>query len=116
MRKIATTAAGIAAGVLGMGMALVPSAQAATPCPRGAVCIRETDGHILAKNIFWSFGPHNLSGVIGFHVIVNNQTNNAGFKVCKGYNGGAPCGPVNRWVGESQPSDLTTINSFVLVK
>ena len=115
MRKIATTAAGIAAVVLGTGVALTPSAEAATPCPSGAVCIRETNGHILAKNIFWSFAPHNIS-VAGTRVLVNNQTHNAGFKVCLGSNGTGQCGPVNRTVGEYQPHDFTKIKSIVLVK
>jgi hypothetical protein len=115
MRKIATTAVGIAAGVLGLGLALTPSAQAATPCPKGAVCIREANGHVLAKNIFWSFAAHNLY-VTGTHVLVNNQTHNAGFKLCTGRNGTGQCGPVSRAVGAYQPHDFTGVGSIVLVK
>ena len=115
MRKIAITAAGIAAAVLGTGVALAPSASAATPCPSGAVCIRETNGTILNKNIFYSYGPHNLSNVTGNRVIVNNQTGNAGYQVCYDYGGGR-CSGVVRFHGDSAPYNMTPINSVVLVK
>lgn len=114
MRKIAMTVAGlsVAAGVLAIA---APSAQAATPCPSGAVCIRETNGTILNKNIFYSYGAHNLSNVTGKRVLVNSQTGGAGFKVCFGY-GGVNCSGVVRATGEYDPYDMTPINSIVLVK
>ncbi|WP_030901910.1 hypothetical protein [Streptomyces sp. NRRL F-5126] len=116
MRKIATAAAGLSLAMGALGLAVAPSAEAATPCPSGAVCIRETNGTILNRNIFYSYGAHNLSNVIGKRVIVNNQTGNAGFKLCRGYNGGSPCTDVERYRGSYEPYNMTPINSVVLVK
>ncbi|WP_329002113.1 hypothetical protein OHA18_03480 [Kribbella sp. NBC_00709] len=125
MRKIAMTAAGIAAAgiaaaVIGTGVALAPTANAATSgtataCPSGAVCLQEPNGSILSKNIWYSYGPHNLSNVIGTKTLINSQTGGAGFQLCLEYNG-KNCGPVYRWTGPSAPHDFTKINSIVLVK
>ena len=129
MRKIAMTAAGIAAAVIGTGMALAPTANAASTasagaaatmgttatCPSGAVCLREPNGSILSKNIWYSYGAHNLSNVIGSKVAINSQTGGAGFQICTGYNG-TGCGPVYRETGEYLPHDFTPINSIVLVR
>lgn len=115
MRKIAITAVGIATAVLGTGVALAPSASAATPCPSGAVCLREPNGTIQNKNIWYSYGAHNLSNVTGNKVLINNQTGGAGFQICKGYNG-TNCYPVQRYVGEYASYDFTPINSIVLVR
>ncbi|TDO63814.1 hypothetical protein EV651_10536 [Kribbella sp. VKM Ac-2571] len=121
MRKIAMTAAGIAAAVIGTGVAMAPTASAATEavtataCPSGAVCLREPDGSILSKNIWYSYGAHNLQNVTGYKVTVNSQTGGAGFKICTGYNG-TGCGPVYRATGEYLPHDYTPINSIVLVR
>ncbi|ANS63176.1 hypothetical protein SLINC_0952 [Streptomyces lincolnensis] len=114
MRKIALSAAGLALA-LGAGLAAAPSAQAATPCPSGALCIRETNGTILSKNIFYTYGSHNLSNVTGHRVLVHNQTGGAGFQVCFGYNG-TNCSDVVRETGEFAPYDMTPINSVVLVR
>jgi hypothetical protein len=115
MRKIALTAAGLSLAVGTLGLAVAPSASAATPCPSGAVCIRETNGSILSRNIFYSYGSHNLSNVTGDRVLVNNQTGGAGFQVCYGYNG-VNCSVVMRGTGESAPYNMTPINSIVLVR
>ncbi|HEY3514873.1 MAG TPA: hypothetical protein VGL36_37170 [Kribbella sp.] len=123
MRKIAMTAAGIAAAVIGTGVAMAPSANAATAgatgttasCPSGAVCLQEPNGSILSKNIWYSYGAHNLSNVIGTKVLINSQTGGAGFQICKGYNG-TNCYPVQRYPGAYLPYDFTPINSIVLVK
>ncbi|TCC17228.1 hypothetical protein [Kribbella sindirgiensis] len=126
MRKFAMTAAGIAAAVIGTGVALAPTAGAATDaaeatmgttatCPSGAVCLQEPNGSILSKNIWYSYGAHNLSNVVGKKVLWNNQTGGAGFQICKGYNG-TNCYPVARYTGPSVPYDFTPINSIVLVK
>ena len=120
MRKIAMTAAGIAAAVIGAGVALAPTATAvtagtATACPSGAVCLQEPNGSILGKNIWYSYGSHNLSNVIGTKTLINNQTGGAGFAICYGYNG-TDCNQVHRWTGPSEPFDFTPINSIVLVK
>jgi hypothetical protein len=116
MRKT-TWCAGAAAvaAVAATSLLAVPSAQAATPCPSGAVCIRETNGSILSKNIFYSYGAHNLSNVTGYRVIVNNQTGGAGFQVCYNY-GGTACSAVARARGEYAPYNFTPINSVRLVK
>ncbi|MGP2439607.1 hypothetical protein [Streptomyces sp. JW3] len=113
MRKTATITAALALAV-GGGLAMAPNATAATACPSGAVCIRETDGSILSKNIFYSYGAHNLSNVTGYRVIVNSQTGGAGFQVCYEYNGGN-CSGVARATGEYAPYNMTPINSVVLV-
>ncbi|MFJ9909313.1 hypothetical protein ACIRVK_41955 [Streptomyces sp. NPDC101152] len=113
MRKIAMTAAGLSL-MVGAGLAMAPSAQAATACPSGAFCIRETNGTILSKNIFYSYGAHNLSNVTGYRVLVNSQTGGAGFQLCYGYNG-TNCSEVDRVTGEFDPYDMTPINSVVLV-
>ncbi len=126
MRKFAMTAAGIAAAVIGTGVALAPTAGAATDavegtagtmasCPSGAVCLQEPNGSILSKNIWYSYGAHNLSNVVGTKVLINNQTGGAGFAICNGYNG-TNCYPVARYTGPSVPWDFTPINSIVLVK
>ncbi|MER0449601.1 hypothetical protein ABR738_34505 [Streptomyces sp. Edi4] len=114
MRKIMTTAAALSLAV-GAGFAVAPNAQAATPCPSGAFCIRETNGDILSRNIFYSYGAHNLSNVTGNRVLVNSQTGGAGFEVCWGYNG-VSCSGVSRDTGEYDPYDMTPINSVVLVR
>ncbi|MFD4791554.1 hypothetical protein ACFWN1_31850 [Streptomyces sp. NPDC058459] len=117
MRVMRTTATAVAALALavGGGLATASSASAATPCPSGAFCIREADGSILNKNIFYSYGYHNLSNVTGQRVVVNNQTGGAGFQECTGYNG-KNCSPVYRGTGEYAPLDYTPINSVVLVR
>jgi hypothetical protein len=120
MRKIAMTAAGIAAAVIGTGVALAPTANAATTgttaaCPSGAVCLQEPNGSILSKNIWYSYGAHNLSNVTGTKVLINSQTGGAGFQICTGYNG-TNCYPVHRFTGAYAPYDFTPINSIVLVK
>lgn len=114
MRKFIASAAGatLALGALGLGLA--PTASAAAPCPSGAVCIREPDGSILPKNIFYQYGAHNLEKVLGVRDVVNNQTGGAGYQICRGYNG-TNCGGVNRLV-TTISYDMTPVNSVVLVK
>ncbi|WP_335939868.1 hypothetical protein [Streptomyces sp. PTD5-9] len=114
MRKIAVAATALSLAV-GTGLAVAPSATAATPCPSGAFCIRETNGSILNQNIFYSYGYHNLSNVTGQRVVVNNQTGGAGFQECRGYNG-TNCSAVYRNTGEYAAIDYTPYNSVVLVK
>ncbi len=116
MRKIAMMAAGVAltAGALAT---VAPAAQAATTatCPSGAVCLREPNGSIQSKNIWYSYGAHNLQNVTGQKVIINHQTGGAGFKLCLGYNG-QNCYPLQRHYGEYASIDYTPINSIVLVR
>ncbi|GAB3930613.1 hypothetical protein GCM10011575_47730 [Microlunatus endophyticus] len=76
------------------------SAQAASGtvhgCPRGAVCIYPQNkgwngGHPESGGVFYSYGPHNLSGQHGNHYVLNNQTdtypNMSLAAGCTGYNG-----------------------------
>jgi hypothetical protein len=116
MRKIAMMAAGVAlaAGTLAT---VAPAAQAATTgtCPSGAVCLEEPNGTILSKNIWYSYGAHNLSGVSGQKVVINSQTGGAGFKLCLGYNG-QNCYPDQRGTGRYLSIDYTPINSIVLFR
>ncbi|QNP68990.1 hypothetical protein IAG44_05685 [Streptomyces roseirectus] len=114
MRKIMTTVAGLALA-MGAGLATAPAASAATPCPSGALCIRETNGTILSRNIFYSYGAHNLVNVTGDRVLVHNQTGGAGFQLCYGYDG-VNCSAVVRQTGEFLPYNMTPINSVVLVR
>jgi hypothetical protein len=127
MRKIAMTAAGFAAALIGTGVALAPTANAASTgstgsvgttasCPSGAVCIQELNGTIYSRNIFYSYGAHNLSNVVGDKILINNQTGGAGYKLCYGYGGGGGCSDVVRWTGSSAPYNMTPINSIVLVR
>ncbi|MFI5732148.1 hypothetical protein ACIA49_18635 [Kribbella sp. NPDC051587] len=120
MRKVAKTAAGIAVAALGISVLLVPAATAATEavtatCPSGAFCIQEQNGTILSKNIWYSYGAHNLSGVTGLKYPVNNQTGGAGVAACFDYGGGR-CSAVTRQTGRLPLYDFTPINSVVLVR
>ncbi|MFF8771985.1 hypothetical protein [Kitasatospora sp. NPDC015120] len=99
---------------LGTGIATAPGAVAATPCPTGAVCIREFGGDILSKNIFYSYGAHNLDNVTGYHILVNSQTGRAGFQFCRGYDG-TDCSITYRDTGPYPAIDFTPINSLLLV-
>lgn len=107
----------LAAGtILGTSLLAAPAAQAAPRCPSGAVCIVETnETTILAKNIFYSYGAHNLSNVTGRRILINSQTGGAGFQVCLNY-GGTNCSPVVRGTGTYTPYDMTPINSIRLVR
>ncbi|MFI6503864.1 hypothetical protein [Nonomuraea typhae] len=113
LRSILT--AGTAATALAGSMLLGTGTAHAASCPSGAVCLREPDGSIQGRNIWYSYGAHNLSNVFGTKVLINNQTGGAGFQICKGYNG-ADCYPVLRGVGAYAPYDFTPINSIVLVR
>jgi hypothetical protein len=120
MRKLAKTAAGIAAALVGAGVLLMPAASATTTgvlanCPSGAVCLQEPNGTILSKNIWYSYGAHNLSGVIGSKIAINNQTGGAGMRYCYDRDGGR-CSTIMRGTGPYLPYDFTPINSIVLVR
>ncbi|MFF2353356.1 hypothetical protein ACFVVL_26635 [Kitasatospora sp. NPDC058115] len=113
MRKIGMAMITLSLAV-GTGIAAAPGAAAATPCPSGAVCIREFGGDILSKNIFYSYGAHNLDNVTGYHILVNSQTGGAGLKFCRGYDG-TDCSITYRDKGEYPAIDFTPINSIVLL-
>jgi hypothetical protein len=44
-------------------------------------------GHPESNGVFFSYTGHNLSNQYGAHKMVNNQTGDAGFGLCKGYGG-----------------------------
>ncbi|MED7951879.1 MULTISPECIES: hypothetical protein [unclassified Streptomyces] len=113
MRKIAMAMTALSLAV-GTGIAAAPGAVAATTCPSGAVCIREFGGDILSKNIFYSYGAHNLDNVTGYHILANSQTGGAGFELCRGYNG-TDCSITYRTTGDYPSIDFTPINSILLV-
>jgi hypothetical protein len=99
---------------------LVPTAGAAmeavtATCPSGAFCIQEQNGIILSKNIWYTYGAHNLSGVTGLKYPVNNQTGGAGVAPCLDYNGGR-CAAVTRLTGRLALFDFTPTNSVILVR
>jgi hypothetical protein len=88
-----------------------PKAQAAAGCPSGDVCIYPGDGDSGDPDTYYTYGAHNLSNQYGTHLIVNNQTGGATFRLCTGYNGarcGDPKGP------GSYHENLTPINSITL--
>lgn len=100
-RSFRTAGLTIMATVLALAGAALSSepAQAASGsvhgCPRGAVCIYPKDNgwngnHPESGGVFWSYGPHNLSGQYGDHYVLNNQTKTQPLSVaagCTGYNG-----------------------------
>ncbi|MEV4891384.1 hypothetical protein AB0K48_18580 [Nonomuraea sp. NPDC055795] len=93
----------------------VLQSSATASCPSGAVCLQEPDGSIARRNIWYSYGAHNLVNVYGTKILINSQTGGAGFQICKGYNG-VDCYPVQRATGAYAPYDFTPINSIVLVR
>ncbi|WP_405062927.1 hypothetical protein OG474_15155 [Kribbella sp. NBC_01505] len=115
MRKLV----GIATALAAAGVLLTPAANATTQgvmatCPSGAFCLQEPNGTIYSRNIWYAYGAHNLSGVIGFKYPVNNQTGGAGFTLCRDPNGGR-CNNPSRVTGMYALYDFTPINSIVLV-
>ncbi|GHF55127.1 hypothetical protein GCM10010218_40650 [Streptomyces mashuensis] len=91
-----------------LATALVTGLATATParaqdayygCPAGAVCLYARDAESgwsgldpkRITNVYWSYGAHNLSNVVGLHWLANNQTPdsspNAWAETCTRYNG-----------------------------
>ncbi|MFJ2830021.1 hypothetical protein ACIPC1_21105 [Streptomyces sp. NPDC087263] len=109
-----TTAAAVVA--LGGTAQAQPAAQAAdwAGCPSGAVCIypQNQDPAVSPSNIYWAYGPHDLSNQTGRHWVLNNQTGGATADLCLNY-GGTNC-------NYHMPSqfgayaDLTPVNSIKL--
>jgi hypothetical protein len=60
---------------------------------------------------YYRYGVYNLSNQFGVHLIVNNQTGGAAFRLCYGYNG-QRCG--DRRGPGLYHENLTPINSIVL--
>ncbi|WP_460060770.1 hypothetical protein [Streptomyces sp. YKOK-I1] len=121
MRKIFRGAAALAttaAAVVAMsGAAQARPAAAAgdwAGCPSGAVCIypQGQDPAQSPSNVYWSYGPHNLSNQHGWHWVLNNQTGGATAELCLNY-GGTNCNytiPAQGGVW----ADLEPVNSIKL--
>jgi hypothetical protein len=85
-------------------------------CPAGAVCIYPGAGwnNNHPSLMFWSYGAHNLSNVVGRHRIYNNQILGAMARTCNGYDGRDCLGYL--FAGESVDLDFTRTNSVVLLR
>jgi hypothetical protein len=99
-------------------VAKATAAAGSQGCPSGAFCIYPRDkgfngGH--PELVYYSYGAHNLSNVLGMHAMYNNQTGGAGFKLCFDYGGGRCTGNITH-VGGFVPYDFTPINSIVLTR
>jgi hypothetical protein len=111
----ATTAS---AATVAKAPAKATAAAGSQGCPSGAFCIYPRDkgfngGH--PELVYYSYGAHNLSNVLGMHAMYNNQTGGAGFKLCFDYGGGRCTGNITH-VGGFVPYDFTPINSIVLTR
>ena len=116
------SAAAIAAGVV---LALTTGTASASSftqegCPSGAVCIYPQNagwngGHPEANGIFYSYGPHNLSGQQGIHDVYNNQTGGATATLNWGYNG-ANAHDVVKDDTVFTNANLTPVNSITLIR
>jgi hypothetical protein len=119
-RRVASVAAATAA-TAAMMVGTTSQAQAATDdwagCPEGAVCIypEGQDPAVSPTHVFWSYGPHNLSGQYGYHWVLNNQTGGARAKLCNGYDGGGSCHH-GMAANHGWWTDLTPVNSVVLIR
>jgi hypothetical protein len=117
MSRAATALALAAAAVTTVG---VTGAHADGPwenCPYGAVCIFPQNVKVLGgttapTDVFWSYGPHNLSNETGWHWVFNNQTPGAHAHLCNGYNG-TQCG-YDMADQDGVWADLTPVNSITL--
>lgn len=108
-------ATALAAAVTTGTAAAAPAGHAAVaqvPCPSGAVCVYPNNSQDGNPEKYVRYGPHDLQGKYGVHLVINNQTGGAGLRFCFA-RGGQQCGPING-VGAYRP-DLTRINSIVLV-
>ncbi len=118
-RRIASVAVATAATAV-MTIGATTQAQAADDwagCPEGAVCIypEGQDPAVSPSHVFWSYGPHNLSGQYGYHWVLNNQYGGAHAKLCNGYNGGGPCHH-DMAANHGWWTNLSPVNSIVLVR
>ena len=86
-------------------------AAAKEGCPSGYVCIYPGNDDSGNPDKYFKYGSYNLRNKFGVHLVVNNQTGNAGLRLCTGY-GGQQCGD-RMGPGQYHP-DLTPINSIML--
>ncbi|MBB2892235.1 hypothetical protein [Flexivirga oryzae] len=97
MRNLATglVRAGLVVGIAAGGAALAAPATAASGpsyhgCPYGAVCVYPGGtgfNHDHPKYVWYSYAGHNIYNELGTNRIVNNQSANAGFGLCRYSNG-----------------------------
>jgi hypothetical protein len=114
IRGAAVLTAATAAVVALTGMAEAKPADSWAGCPDGAVCIYPQDQNpaVAPSQVFYTYGPHNLSGQFGNHWVLNNQTGGATASLCTG-NDGVGCGnPIAAKTGVY--ANLTPINSITL--
>jgi hypothetical protein len=86
-------------------------------CPGGWVCLSAQNAGLSGAWIgeYYYYGYDNFSNVVGYHTLLNNQTNNAWVYECDNY-GGTACyygfntGPV----AQADTTDFTPINSIRL--
>lgn len=104
IRRAAGHAGAIAALALGATAAATGTAQAdATDgaaqrgyegCPHGAACIYpDASWNADPEHVYWTYGAHPLHNEFGVHRVLNNQTDGATVRLCKGADGtdcGAP--------------------------
>lgn len=86
-------------------------AKVADPCPSGNVCIYPDDTGNGAPDTYYRYGSYNLRNKFGMHLIVNNQTGGAGFRLCTSY-GGQGCG--DRKGPGTYHENLSPINSILV--
>ncbi|WP_413755984.1 hypothetical protein [Streptomyces sp. MMBL 11-3] len=118
MRKLFDTVLALAtAATATLAFAGTADARAADDwagCPSGAVCIypQNQDPARNPSNVYWAYGPHNLSNQSGWHWVLNNQTGGASAELCLNY-GGTNC---NYTIGAQKGvyADLGPVNSIKL--
>jgi hypothetical protein len=118
LRKLAAAlgAAAATAVALSAGTAIAATsagnvAAAKVDCPSGYVCIYPGNDANGNPDKYFRYGSYNLTNMFGNHLVVNNQTGNAGLRLCTSY-GGQQCG--ERLGPGSYHPNLTPINSIML--
>ncbi|MGV9563803.1 hypothetical protein [Streptomyces sp. NPDC003480] len=108
---LATAAAAVVA--LGGAAQAKPAADWAG-CPSGAVCVypQNQNPAVSPSQVFYSYGPHNLSNQYGWHWVLNNQYGGATASLCTGYDGKGCGASFAQQTGVW--ADLTPINSITL--
>ena len=85
-------------------------------CPSGAVCVYQQDQPASSStltNTYYSYGAHNFVNQVGYHWVINNQTDGASTTLCYGYNGG-DCTGATIAAGGWRAENLTPFNSIRL--
>jgi hypothetical protein len=108
----AATAVALSAGTAIATTSTTAGAVAAkVDCPSGYVCVYPGNDASGNPDKYYRYGSYNLSNMFGHHLVVNNQTGNAGLRLCTAY-GGQQCG--DRMGPGSYHPNLTPINSIML--